>query len=99
MGSFSGIFTNLIDGGGDKLIVNRVQDVEPILDLTHDLRSLGRVGSGEFRHAASIPMVLVEAYCNDRGLPFSEFMADTRHVNAMVNDPALKAFRVWEGRV
>ena len=98
MGSFSGVFTNLI-ADQDRLVVNRVQDVEPILDLTHDLRNAGRVGSGEFRHAASLPMVLVEAYCNDRGLQFSEFMADTKHVNAMVNDPALKAFRVWEGRV
>ena len=97
-GSFSGVFTRLLEHG-DTLAVERVQDVEPILDLTRDLRAAGRVGSGEFRHAASLPMVLVEAYCNDRGLSFSEFMADTRHVNTMVNDPALKAFRVWEGRV
>lgn len=99
MGSFSGVFTNLIDGGEGKMHINRVQDVEPILNLAHDLRTVGRVGSGEFRHAASIPMVLVEAYCNDRGMQFSEFMADTKHINSMVNDPALRAFRVWEGRV
>ena len=94
-----GVLTQLLDGGGNKLVVNRVQDVEPILDMAHDLRSMGRVGSGEFRHAASLPMVLVEAYCNDRGMQFSEFMADPQHANNMVNDPALKAFRVWEGRV
>lgn len=98
-GSFGGVFTQLIDGGDDRLVINRVQDVEPILDLTHDLRAAGRVGSGEFRYAASLPMVLVEAYCNDRGLSFHDFMADPCHANAMVNDPALKAFRVWEGRV
>jgi len=93
------LITQFADGGDDKLIVNRVQDVEPFLDHTHDLRSAGKVGSGEFRHAASLPMVLVEKYCNDRGVSFHEFMADTKHVNAMLNDPALKSFRVWEGRV
>lgn len=77
----------------------RVQDVEPILDFAHDLRAAGQVGSGEMRHAASIPMVLVEAYCNDRGISFQEFMNNPVHGKSMLNDPALRAFRVWEGRV
>ena len=77
----------------------RVQDVEPILDFAHDLRAAGQVGSSEMRHAASIPMVLVEAYCNDRGIEFREFMNNPVHARAMLNDPALRAFRVWEGRV
>lgn len=92
------VATILHEHDGD-LTFERVQDVEPILDLTHDLRAAGRVGSGEFRHAASLPMVLVEAYCNDKGIEFHEFMADPKHVNAMLNDPALRPFRVWEGRV
>lgn len=81
------------------LTFERVQDVEPILEFAHNLRSVGEVGSSEMRHAASIPMVLVEAYCNDQHITFEEFMADNRHVNRMLNDPALRAFRIWEGRV
>ena len=79
--------------------VERVQDVEPILKATHDLRTQGAVGSSEMRHAASLPMVLVEAYCNTNHIEFSEFMAHPKHVKAMLNDPALSKFRIWEGRV
>lgn len=81
------------------LTIQRVQDVEPILDGCHARRVQGMTGSSEMRHAASLPMVVVEAYCNDHRITFAEFMADPRHANAMVNDPALAAFRVWEGRV
>ncbi len=92
------LLTNIHEHDG-KLTFERVQDVEPILDFTHDLRAVGRVGSGEMRHAASVPMVIVEAYCNDRGITFHEFMNNPVHGRAILNDPALRAFRVWEGRV
>lgn len=92
------VLTRLHEHDG-KLTFQRVQDVEPILDFAHDLRAAGRVGSSEMRHAASIPMVLVEAYCNDRGIEFREFMNNPAHQRAMLNDPALRAFRIWEGRV
>lgn len=77
----------------------RIQDVQPILEATHDLRTLGRVGSSEMRHAASFPMVVIEAYCNNNGIDFAEFMQHPKHAKAMLNDPALRAFRIWEGRV
>lgn len=81
------------------LAFERVQDVEPILDGTHARRVAGMTGSSEMRHAASLPMVLVEQYCNNHGITFADFMAQPHHVKAMCNDPALKLFRVWEGRV
>lgn len=81
------------------LTIERVQDVEPILDGTHARRVAGLIGSSEMRHAASLPMVIVEAYCNDKGITFQEFMTDPQHVKRMLNTPELRAFRVWEGRV
>lgn len=81
------------------LTVERVQDVEPIILGCHDRRTVGMTGSSEMRHAASLPMVLVEAYCNTNRIQFSEFMAEPKHVKAMLNDPALNKFRIWEGRV
>lgn len=84
---------------GDGLVFERVQDVEPILDFTKAMRQIGDVGSSEMRHAASLPMVLVENYCNTNGITFAEFMSNTTHVNYMLNDPALRSFRIWEGRV
>lgn len=81
------------------LTFERVQDVEPILKFAHNQRVSGDVGSSEMRHAASLPMVLVEAFCNDEKITFQEFMGNPKYVERMVNDPALRAFRIWEGRV
>ena len=92
------VLTRVHESGG-VLAFERVQDVEPILDFAHDQRVAGAVGSSEMRHAASLPMVIVEAYCNDRGVSFDEFMRDPKHVESMLNDPALAAFRIWHGRV
>lgn len=94
----AGLITRMheIDGG---FAIETVQDVEPVLDLTHGLRQVGAVGSSEMRHAASLPMVVVETYCNASGITLQEFLTDSVHVRTMLNDPALKAFRIWEGRI
>lgn len=92
------LLTNIHEHDG-KLTFERVQDVEPILDFTHDLRASGQLGSSEMRHVASVPMVLIEAYCNDKGIDFREFMTNPEHHKRVLNDPALSLFRIWEGRV
>jgi len=96
----SGVKTVLHDGerAGD-LVIERVQDCTPIAEHTTALRNCGLVGGSEMRHAASFPMVLIERYCNERGIAFEQWMKDPAHARAMLADPALGAFRVWEGRV
>lgn len=81
------------------LTFERVQDVEPILKFAHAQRVAGDVGSSEMRHAASLPMVVVEAFCNDNKITFQEFMSNPKYVERMLNAPELRAFRIWEGRV
>jgi len=92
------VITRLHEADGT-IGIERVQDVEPHLRFAHAQRVAGDVGSPEMRHAASIPMVLVEAYCNDRGITFDHFMTDPAHIRSMLNDPALAEFRIWRGRV
>ena len=94
----SEVYTKIHESG-DTIGIERVQDCEPILDFTKQRRDQRAVGSSEMRHAASIPMVLVEAYCNDKGITFQQFMTNPAHGKTMLNDPALKYFRIWEGRV
>jgi len=77
----------------------RVQDCTAIAEHTKALSREGHHGTSEMRHVASIPMVMVEKYINDKGITFEEFMANRVHVKAMVSDPALVAFRVWGGKV
>jgi hypothetical protein len=84
---------------GDDLHVNRVQDCEPVLDLTSSLRAAGAFGSSEMRHCATIPAVVIEQYCNTHQISFQEWMSNPVHVERMLADPDLKYFRVWGGRV
>ena len=82
----------------DTTAIERIQDCTPIVETVSNLRKAGLVGSNEMRHAASFPHVVVETYLNEKGITFEEFRSNPVHVKAMLNDPALKAFRVWEGK-
>lgn len=79
--------------------VERVQDCTPIVNFAANQRIAGKTGSSEMRHAARFPAVIVESYLNARGITFNEFLANPVHVKVMLSDPALSAFRIWEGKV
>ena len=81
----------------ENIIVNNVQDVQPTLERC---KALSEIQQGkEMKLAASFPMVVVEKYIADKGITFEEFTRDKTHVRNMMNDSALKGFRVWQGRV
>lgn len=81
------------------LIVNRYQDCTPIAEFCKAAHKEGLHGSSEFRHAAKIPDVMVEKYCNDNNITFAEFMQNKEHIRRVLNDPAMAHFRIWPGRV
>lgn len=78
---------------------NVVQDVEPILEDAKRRHNEGVHGSSEMRHAAEIPNVLIEAYCNQAGITYEEWCRNKDHIRRVLNDPALAHFRIWKGRV
>jgi hypothetical protein len=84
---------------GDTTIFESVQDCSPILENAQALHKAGFHGSNETKHAARIPLVVVEAYCNKLGILFSEFIGDQAHRKAILNDPDLSGFRIWKGQV
>ena len=81
------------------LTTGTVQDCEPILERTKTLHSEGMHGSSEMRLAASIPVVVVEKWCNDNGVSYQELSRSPELKRRMLNDPSLGLFRVWKGRV
>lgn len=81
------------------LVTGTRQDAAPIAERTKRLANEGVHGGKEMRHAASIPFVFVERYCNERGITLAEFSASQKHMMALINDPALSAFRVWRPSV
>lgn len=74
-----------------RVIINRVQDCEPILRQAARIRE--KTPSKEMRHVARIPAVLVEKYLNTAGITMREFMIDPVHIERMLEDPDLRYFR------
>lgn len=95
----SGLITTGVWFENGTLIERRSQDVEPLLEHTKALRSVGDVGSSEMRHAAKIPMSLIENYMAEKGIDLHEFHVNPQHILNMLRDPALAGFRIWQGRV
>lgn len=81
------------------LITGTVQDCDPIVEYAQALHNEGHHGSSDFKHAAKLPRVAVETYCNVNHITFAEFMQDPKHIKVMCNDPDLRKFRIWPGRV
>ena len=87
-----------MDGQGT-LTIQTVQDCTPIAEWCKTAHNAGNTGSSDMRHAASIPKIMVDSYCQNKAITFSEFQRDKSHIRSMLNDPALEHFRIWKGKV
>jgi hypothetical protein len=83
----------------DLMVVKSMQDVEPILMACKEKVEAGDVGGKELKHAATIPMIVIESYMNRVGLTFQEFLRDKEHIKCLLNDKSLEGFRIWKGAV
>ena len=85
----------------DEIAIERRGDAAGVAEITKRMHNegFGSSPSGELKHAASIPDVIIEKYCNDNGITFEELMANPDHAKRMLNNPDLAAFRIWKGRV
>ena len=81
------------------MTVQRSQDCTPIAEEAKRMQRHGFHGSSDMKLAAKLPYVIVEKYCNDNKIEFSEFMQNKEHIRRVLNDPSLSAFRIWPGRV
>lgn len=75
------------------------QDCTPYVERAHAMRVAGQIGSADMRLAASVPIVLVEAYCNRNNITYAEFSKGAQHKSRFLNDPSMAHFRIWQGRV
>jgi hypothetical protein len=91
--------TQFVEGAEHEFQIVRTQDVEPIVDYAKAMHNLGQGNGADLKHAAEIPMVIVEAYMARTGVTWAEFTQSQDHIKAIVNDPALQAYRIWQGRV
>ena len=97
----SGVFTGVdYDGDHRKVVFQRSQDVEPLIEHLATLRNetTGKSESGELYHVGDLPMVVVEQYLNENGVTFHDFMRDDVHIKRIMQNPDFAKFRVWTGR-
>jgi hypothetical protein len=96
----SGVGTGIsLDGG--RLVIQRAQDVEPIIEHVAALRQMGngKSKSGELVHIGEIPDVIVESYMNEVGIDFGEFVRNPVHIKRIMQDPNYAKFRVFQGAI
>jgi hypothetical protein len=77
-----------------KLIFERVQDVEPILDHNKALQNTAQK-RGDFRHIGTIPNVILEKWMNEEGAPVLTMSKDefARFIRRKLNDPDWRHLR------
>ncbi len=83
-----------VDENSNQVVVERVQDIEPILDYNKAMRNHELVGSHKsevMNHVARIPLLIVEKWKNEGVIDwFNSTDAERRRV---LNDPANAMFR------
>ena len=94
----SDMYTKIHVKDGD-VTFESIQDCTPFMERATALHNEGHHGSKELKHAAHFPDVLIERYCHQKNILFSEFLSNKEHIRAMLTDPSLSGFRIWKGAV
>ena len=76
-------------------------DLRALADHCAAIRSTGqnKIIGKDMSHVASVPVWLVKAFCNNKGITWAQFMRNGEFDEEFLNMPETKAFRTWEGRI
>jgi len=86
----SGVFTrSFLDRGERKIVFERIQDIEPIIDNNKRLQSESQSRKSPLRHIASIPNVIIEKWLNEEGAPVLAMSAHefAKFIRKKLRDP------------
>jgi hypothetical protein len=91
------------DHSEDKVVLQNVQDVEPLLELNKkELTGDSMYGTGDnavgMRKVASIPLVVIEKWKRELGVDIMN-KNDWPKIKQLLNDPENRFFRTREGRL
>lgn len=85
------------DQAEDRLIVKRTQDVESVIEMNKlEANTANTNWKGELHKVASIPMVIIEKYKNEKGV---DLLNDSIAMKKFLNDPDNKFLRTKNGRL
>jgi hypothetical protein len=92
------------DHSEDKVILNSVQDIEPILELNKkeqnndSMYGIGNTETLGMRKVASIPLVVIEKWKQELGVDIMN-KNDWPKVKQLLNDPENRFFRTNESKL
>jgi len=76
------------------VLIERTQDVEPIIDDVRERQSSGQVGSTEMRHVGRIPTVVLEDACQKLGVDMTDREAVREVIYNKITSGAWSKFQV-----
>lgn len=76
-----------------------MSDALGVADACKFLQSNNLTGDKEMQHLAEFPGILIQQYCDQKGITWAEWFQNPVHARIMLNDPDLAHFRVKRSRV
>lgn len=87
------------DSSTGKVVVERVQDVEDIIERNKRAQNETQDLSTGWHHIAEIPSIFIEKWCNEKQVSYRELMADFDGiVKKMLRDPDYQFLRTTSRR-
>lgn len=82
-----------------RITVERVQDVEDIIERNKVLQNTPQNFKTGWHHVASIPSIFIEKFCNEKQVSYRELMQDWDGVvGKMLRDPDYRWLRTTDKR-
>ena len=86
-----------IDGDGDTFHIKKTYDATPVLERVAQMRSADAGKFGESRFVGSVPGWLINEWCKEAGIDFSDNEARREVMRKKLMSGDFSALRVWEG--
>ena len=87
-----------INDEGSKFVVQSTYDFNPVLQRAAALRAAGDGRVGESRHVATVPIELIQQWCKEAGVAWSDIEGRKEVVKRKLMSGDNSQFRVWGGR-
>lgn len=95
------VFTvSRLDHSERRIVIERVQDIEPILEMNKQLQNEPQQMAGSFHHIGTIPNVVLEKWINEEGANVLKMRGDEfgKFIKKKLRDPENKWLRTTNKR-
>lgn len=89
----------VFDGSGiTDLAIYDTQEMREVVAACQAAHDAGIGQSGDMYVLGEVPGIVIEAWCHERGVEFSEFMRSSALSTEFINSEHAKPFRIWRGK-